>query len=173
MPSSDPIKIKEQRAKWREKNRDKIRQADRLFYIENRERLLEAKKVAYAEGRLRPTKPNKARNDKLYRKRRAERDPAYKLYLLLRSRNYKALKGLNKSKRSQELLGATWEQAREHLESLFQPGMTWENHGLWEIDHIKPVSSFDLTKVEEQRIAFNYKNLQPLWKEDNRRKGAS
>ena len=50
--------------------------------------------------------------------------------------------------------------------------MTWNNHGLygWHIDHIKPVSKFNLLDLEEQRRAFHYTNLQPLWALDNIRK---
>ena len=43
--------------------------------------------------------------------------------------------------------------------------MTWKNHGtIWEIDHIKACSNFDLTKLEEQKQCFHYTNLQPLFK---------
>lgn len=51
--------------------------------------------------------------------------------------------------------------------------MTWENQGKngWEIDHIRPCSSFNLEDPEEQRKCFNYKNLQPLWAKDNMIKG--
>lgn len=59
--------------------------------------------------------------------------------------------------------------------------MTWDNHGRgcngkgleeWHIDHIKPCASFDLSKSKEQLKCFNYKNLQPLWAEDNLSKGS-
>ena len=49
--------------------------------------------------------------------------------------------------------------------------MSWDNHGEWHIDHIKPISLFDLTKIEEQQICFHYTNLQPLWAKENISKG--
>ena len=54
----------------------------------------------------------------------------------------------------------------------FEPGMTWDNYGEWQIDHIIPCSYFDLTKEENQRICFNYRNLQPLWASENNKKKA-
>lgn len=58
-----------------------------------------------------------------------------------------------------------------HLESKFQPGMTWDNWGkVWEIDHIKPLTSFNLANPVEQLAACSIDNLQPLWKSENRRK---
>jgi hypothetical protein len=43
--------------------------------------------------------------------------------------------------------------------------MNWDNHGIiWEIDHIKPCASFDLSDIEQQKQCFHYTNLQPLFK---------
>ena len=51
--------------------------------------------------------------------------------------------------------------------------MSWEGirDGIIHIDHILPISFFDITTEEGQHQAFNYLNTQPLWKEDNLKKG--
>jgi len=51
--------------------------------------------------------------------------------------------------------------------------MNWENQGEWHVDHIRPICSFDMTIEEEQIKCFHYSNLQPLWAEDNLKKGGS
>jgi hypothetical protein len=58
-----------------------------------------------------------------------------------------------------------------HLEAQFLPGMTWENQGKWHVDHIKPLASYDLTDPDEQKGAFHWLNLRPLWGLDNSAKG--
>ncbi len=49
--------------------------------------------------------------------------------------------------------------------------MSWDNYGEWHIDHIVPLSSFDLTDKSQVNKVCHYTNLQPLWAIDNLRKG--
>jgi len=72
------------------------------------------------------------------------------------------------------LLGCTIQECIKYLNKNAPVGITVEDIGQYKyhIDHIIPLSSFDLTKEEEQLKAFNYKNTQPLWAIDNLRKGA-
>jgi hypothetical protein len=100
---------------------------------------------------------------------RKKNDPAFKL----RSRLGSALKNQNaiKSNKTMELVGCTIPFLRGYLEAKFKDDMTWENHGEWHIDHIKPCASFNLLDDEEQKKCFHYKNLQPLWADENLSKG--
>lgn len=69
-------------------------------------------------------------------------------------------------------LGCTQKQLREHLEMQFMPGMSWDNHGKWHIDHIYPLSKAYKEGPEAFARACHYTNLQPLWAIDNLRKHA-
>ena len=72
-----------------------------------------------------------------------------------------------------ELIGCSVSKLMKHLEGKFQDGMTWETRGVhgWHVDHIIPCKVFDLTDPEQQKQCFHYTNLQPLWAEDNLKKG--
>jgi hypothetical protein len=79
----------------------------------------------------------------------------------------------NKSESSASLLGCTIPFLLGYLQSKFTGDMTLENYGsVWEIDHIIPCSSFDLSVEDERHRCFGYKNLQPLTIAENRSKGA-
>lgn len=109
-------------------------------------------------------------------KKRYRTDDNYKILCVLRRRFNSALKrkSADKSDSFSNLVGCNIEELRKYLESKFQKGMTWENHGLngWHIDHIIPCASFDLTDEYQQKVCFHFTNLQPLWASENLQKNA-
>ena len=93
---------------------------------------------------------------------------------ILRCRINDALKGRSRHGTLTMLIGCTVAQFRSHIESLFQPGMSWENHGeVWHIDHKLPCSSFDLTDAKSQMECFHFLNQQPMFVSENLRKSDS
>jgi hypothetical protein len=108
-----------------------------------------------------------------YEKNRKLTDPEFKLLKTLRTRLGSAIKRQNSNKNNTtiELLGCSVSFLRGFLEAKFKEGMTWENHGEWHIDHIKPCASFNLLDENEQKKCFHYTNLQPLWASENLSKG--
>jgi hypothetical protein len=98
-----------------------------------------------------------------------------RLATLLRGRTKKVLnfQAATKPGSAIKFLGCTVPEARAYLESKFQPGMTWENHGQfgWHIDHVIPLDSFDLSDPAQYAQACHYTNLQPLWWKQNIQKG--
>ena len=89
--------------------------------------------------------------------------------------DYLQKRGKTKARRrTQDLLGYTIEALRDHLERLFLPGMTWDNYGEWQIDHIRPLRLCQATAPTDRDFKqfWALTNLQPLWKEDNLRKGS-
>jgi hypothetical protein len=88
----------------------------------------------------------------------------FKIKKTLRTRFHHVVKGY-KIKSILNILGCTLEYFQHHISQQFKLEMTWENHGkIWEIDHIIPCDSFDLTDIEQQKQCFHYSNMQPLFK---------
>jgi hypothetical protein len=90
----------------------------------------------------------------------------------MRTRIWGALRGRRKDASTFRLIGCSVERLRAHIESQWLPGMSWDNYGEWHIDHIRPCASFDLTNQLQQRAAFNFVNLRPLWGPDNNEKSS-
>ena len=138
---------------------------------------LEKKKIKHTlNKKILKEKQNEYRLNNMHKIRkyfnnRRKTDINFRIKCNIRSRIYVALNRGIKSAHTMELLGCSIEEVKQHLEKQFKPGMSWDNHGKWHIDHIKPCCSFDLTKPEEQRVCFHYSNLQPLWAEENLSKG--
>lgn len=100
------------------------------------------------------------------------KDPIVKLNNNVSTSIRNSLKSNNLSKNGrhwEDLVGYTSQELRKHLENLFQPGMTWNNHGKWHIDHIIPISFFEYTSTDEVEFKYCWSlhNLQPLWAIDN------
>lgn len=167
--------------KYRDKNRLILNKKSNDYYYEHKQEIVIKRKKRYKQSpdgiktkSLKYYYSNKSkiicRLNEYYKKRR-KTDLNFRLIHNLRSRLCSALKGQTKSKRTLELLGCSILQLRLHLEGRFKSGMTWDNYGQWQIDHIKPLSKFDLTDEKQLSKAANYKNLQPLWARENIVKG--
>lgn len=94
----------------------------------------------------------------------------FKMKTILRSRLRNALLGCKGGSAIRDL-GCSLDNLIIYLEQQFKSGITWENHGEWHIDHIVPLSKFDLTNRNDVLKACHYTNLQPLWAIENLQKG--
>ena len=114
------------------------------------------------------------RNERL--RQRYKNDPEFKLRKTVRNHTHKIVKAtkLQKSKSSFEYLGCTITEFKEHIESQFVEGMSWENYGLygWHIDHKVPLDWYVKNHTNPFE-ANHYKNLQPMWAGENISKGNS
>jgi hypothetical protein len=178
---------KERNKRWRDANKEYIKEKSKIYGIINKDKISaknkerhekkpELRKLAYKKDREKNLEKRKAGASKYFKARLAT-DPLFRLTQNLRRRILMGLKekGNTKHANTLKLIGAdSWSAVIKHIESQFQDGMSWDNHGFygWHVDHKKPISSFDLSIPEQQLLAFNYTNLQPLWAKDNLSKGA-
>jgi len=104
-------------------------------------------------------------------RRRYATDTASKLARVLRARLCSAVKRKSKRGSAVALLGCTIDGLIAQFESQFAVGMSWANYGKWHVDHIRPLSSFDLEDPAQLAVACHHTNLQPLWATENMSKG--
>lgn len=124
-----------------------------------------------AKQKARKSTPEYKIKQKEYENNRLLKDPQFKLCKYLRTRTRGVIKGKFKAGSAIKDIGAPMDVVKKHIESQFYGDMSWDNHGAyWELDHIKSLSTFDLTNREEFLMAVHYTNLQPLTKEDHRLK---
>lgn len=109
----------------------------------------------------------KERQNQLERDRRAT-DPAFRLMCRLRARTRNLLRGINKSTRTEELLGISALELVERWNVEYTLG--WESNSNLHIDHIRPCASFDILSPAQQHVCFNYRNLQLLPASENQSK---
>lgn len=130
------------------------------YYISNVDRIKQRSKTWAISNRVRY---NKSMNEK------RQLDLQFRIKGNLRSRLRLALKNNQKNGSAVRDLGCSISFLILHLESKFNGGMNWNNYGKngWHIDHIIPLSHFDLTNREQFEKASHYTNLQPLWSWEN------
>ena len=75
---------------------------------------------------------------------------------------------MTKSSSTKDILGIDIETYKRWIEYQMSPEMNWDNI---HIDHVRCISSFDISKDEQLKEAFSYVNTQPLLKENNLKKG--
>lgn len=151
---------------YTQKNKQKINEGTRKWRQKNAEKLSEQCKIKRQNLSEEEREKIRART-----RNRKKTDPVFRVTESIRSRIWIALKGGKQDQHTEELLGCTFKYFKEYLENQFDANMSWENYGpYWHIDHIKPISSFDLSSIEEMKNAFHYTNCQPLEALENMKK---
>ena len=144
----------ENHKKWSENNRDHLNEYHQKWREKNIDKHREYKRK--------------------YQQHLRDTDPIYKLISYFRTAIYQVLKESNveKNKHYFDVLQYTPEELIKHLELQFKDDMIWENYGEWHVDHIKPISSFNIVEMgdEEFMKCWSLGNLQPMWGEENIRK---
>ncbi len=151
--SKHKTSFSEYNKRWKKENKEKVIEYQRVYRKEHREAI--------------------SRKTNLYVKERRKTDIAFRLKQILRTRLGHALNGKLKHGSTIDLLGCSTKELQRHLEEQWVDGMNWDNYGTkgWHIDHIIPCCQFDLSNPEDQKRCFHFSNLQPLWWNDNLRKG--
>ena len=99
-------------------------------------------------------------------------DPKEKFKRYVRTRIYNCLK-VHKAKSHIEYLGTSTNDYLDWIMT-YNSDYNLDNYGpVWHIDHVIPISCFDLSNEEEQLLAFNWRNTMPLSAKENLRKNNS
>lgn len=159
---------------YRKKNKTVLAEKDKL----RKKKLRETNPELLRSYSRKSGKKNR-KHKNCYHKAKKKSDIQYKLKCILRDRINKALSGNYKSGSAVSDLGISIVEFKIYLENQFYINpktgemMTWENQGRygWHIDHIIPLSSFDLTNRNDFLKACHYTNMQPMWQFENLQKG--
>ena len=180
--------LKEYSAKWRKQNKETLAIKKSEYQKKNRKYITERKKK-WRETKRPPLENIKCKEcNKLFtpttRAKKIifcsrkcqfnnwQKQPKNKLNWAVQDAVRRGMKGIIHKSIYFEGLSFTMEELKIHLENQFDDWMNWDNHGLWHIDHIKPVASFDFTSMEDEdfKKCWALENLQPLKDTENMRK---
>lgn len=161
-PTEEELKLREEIKKekasiYNKEYRGKHKDKNKNWRKDNPDRVKEYRK--------RYTESDKSREHrKRWYKSFKERNPHVLAWRTLLNNTVKRL-NTKKDAETIKLLGYSAIELKEHIESLFLDGMSWDNYGKWHIDHIKMLSTFDKDTPIDVINALS--NLRPLWESDN------
>jgi hypothetical protein len=150
---------------WRAKNHSEVLKKENQYYTKHSDRINQRRRKRYASNaslrRKSVERVTNFRNNNIY----------YKINHTISTAVRACIKDKSRSQVF-ALLGYSLEDLMNHIESKFQDGMSWSNHGSWHIDHIKPVCSFSFSSKysPEFKKCWSLDNLRPLWAIDNLKK---
>ena len=127
--------------------REKRSKENKRYKIENREKINDYANKYYTE---------RAKVDKLFNLKTRIRALVYRTF---------KINGYKKGTKTEKIIGCSYLEFRGHIEAQFESGMTWDNQGDWDLDHIIPLSSAE--NETEMMALSHYKNIQPLWEKEN------
>lgn len=141
----------EQVQRWRDRNPKRHKEICKAWHDNNKEYKREYDKKWRADN---PEKLKAIRNNPINKVRRNIRG--------------RLKEHLNGTWNQTSNVGCSTNELRKYLELQFKPNMNWKNYGkVWHIDHIRPLSSFDLMDEDQCRAVNHYTNLQPMYAKDN------
>lgn len=166
--------IKEYKKEHYEQNKEHFKERNKEYYEQNKEYFKERNKEYYGQNRE-YFKKYREQNREQYNERRRDSyasDGNFKTSIICRSMLRRTLNATSSTKdsRTYELLGYCNEQLKTSIESKFLEGMSWDNYGVWHIDHIYPVMRYIKDGVEDPSIINALDNLIPMWAEHNKEK---
>ncbi len=192
----NPLRRKEIKKRWVEKNRERVKEKNREWYSTEKGkksvRSSQKKLSNSPKGKLKRLKWREKNKESIKEKNRlwratgkgkastrnhnkkARSSVKGKIRTMISGPMRQSLKNVSKLGRHwEDLVGFTVEQLKRHIERKFKPGMSWDNYGsYWEIDHIIPIAAFNYETPEDIdfKRCWCLKNLQPLEKSTNRKK---
>ena len=160
-------RINEYRRKWKKNNLTKIRKQNKEYYKNN------IKKMREYFNEYCKNNPEKMKEKYKKRYEIIKSNSKLKLSKAISSSIRHSLKNSKNSNHWERLVNFTLKDLMTHLEKLFKPEMSFNNHGMWHIDHRQPISSFSFTSYEDEEFkkCWALENLQPLWASENISKG--
>ncbi len=160
--------------KYCDECREDAKRVQNTVAARDRRRTPEAKESARLRSAVRSRTSESRAYAVEYEKKRTATDPKFAIDRRMKAQIGNALRSSKAGRGWQQLVGYTTDELMRRLESLFLPGMTWENRSEWHIDHIIPKTRFHYTGTDDPVFSacWALSNLQPLWAVENIKKGA-